>query len=901
MKHLKYLILATLLLAGQAFAQTTTPNIGLVKPPAVAGSWAVDINNNFDKLDALFPGGQSGHAIQNEGSTVTARGKLNFVGAGVDCVDNSGNASTDCTITSGGHTIQNESSGLPARSGLNFIGAGIDCVDNSGANRTDCTVPSATGDITDVFGTINEIEVVSSGGPQPTLSFASTISIPTKTLQLGRTELIGDISPSQITATQNDYNPTGLSTAVTLRLSSDASRNITGLQGGSDGRILTIHNVGAQNIVLVNQSGGSSAANRFAFTGDVTLGGDQSVTLQYDSTSSRWRLISGISGVGHTIQNEGTNLAARPNLNFIGAGIDCVDNAASSRTDCTVPSPTGDVTDVLGTTNEIEVTNSGGPQPTVAFPSTISIPNKTLQVGRFELIGDISPAQLTADVNDYNPSGLSTASTLRLSSDASRNITGLAGGSDGRILTLHNIGSQNIVLVDESASSAASNRFALSGNMSIGGDQSVTLQYDSTSGRWRVLSSSTSTVDQAASYTWTGTHTFSSLMQFAATSPAQITADQNNYSLGSTIVQRLSTDAPRTITGFVAPSGFRLVFIANIGTADIILAHESGSSTAANRIQTITTANITIPSNALAMLIYDNTTSRWRAFSMRNFVTIEADTLDTVFDRGKVIDGAGSFANAFRVTDSSGDGVVLYRSAANGPVVNCVVGGVEGDCDKIQKLNSGKKYEIRNSSSTPILTVTESTGKTTNISLDVEDTGNIVTTVSEINLPFVGCQGTGGSLLWDTLATNAPTATCSAGSTNSNMMRGVADFPDSDGDFSIQLPIWLPGDLSGNIDASFLWRAGATTGDVVWQLQTACTTDNELDDVAWNTAQTVADTANGTANRLNLATISNVTQTGCAAGEQLRMRVLRNRTHASDSITGVVSLANFKLKIRRTQ
>ncbi len=44
--------------------------------------------------------------------------------------------------------------------------------------------------------------------------------------------LTGDISPSQITSNQNDYNPTGLSGASTLRLSTDASRNITGLQGG---------------------------------------------------------------------------------------------------------------------------------------------------------------------------------------------------------------------------------------------------------------------------------------------------------------------------------------------------------------------------------------------------------------------------------------------------------------------------------------------------------------------------------------------------------------------------------------------------------------------------------------------------------------------------------------------
>ncbi|WP_204308203.1 hypothetical protein, partial [Klebsiella aerogenes] len=56
-------------------------------------------------------------------------------------------------------------------------------------------------------------------------------------------QLSGDISPTQITANQNDYAPTGHATASTLRLSSDASRNVTGLAGGADGRIVIIHNV----------------------------------------------------------------------------------------------------------------------------------------------------------------------------------------------------------------------------------------------------------------------------------------------------------------------------------------------------------------------------------------------------------------------------------------------------------------------------------------------------------------------------------------------------------------------------------------------------------------------------------------------------------------------------------
>lgn len=50
----------------------------------------------------------------------------------------------NATAGAGGYaTIQDEGSGLPAQSSLNFIGAGVTCVNNAGASRTDCTIPGA--------------------------------------------------------------------------------------------------------------------------------------------------------------------------------------------------------------------------------------------------------------------------------------------------------------------------------------------------------------------------------------------------------------------------------------------------------------------------------------------------------------------------------------------------------------------------------------------------------------------------------------------------------------------------------------------------------------------------------------------------------------------------------------
>ena len=145
------------------------------------------------------------------------------------------------------------------------------------------------------------------------------VAIPLGADLRGSASLSGDISPSQITANQNDYNPSGLANASVLRLSTDASRNLTGLQGGSDGRIVVIQNIGSQNLVLQSESASSSAANRFALYADVTLGANQCAILQYDTGASRWRaLASPLASGGATDQellNAQTSLALADALN----------------------------------------------------------------------------------------------------------------------------------------------------------------------------------------------------------------------------------------------------------------------------------------------------------------------------------------------------------------------------------------------------------------------------------------------------------------------------------------------------------------------------------------------------------------------------------------------------------
>lgn len=231
------------------------------------------------------------------------------------------------------------------------------------------------------------------------------------------------ISPTTLAANTNDYAPTGLATANTIRISSTLAVNLTGLTGGAAGRILAVYNVGSFAITLVSESGASTAANRFGISRDMILQPNAGVTLEYDSTASRWRMIG----------------SARDSV--VG----------------------GDLTGTM-------------PNPTVKQAST-----------EFALTADITPTTIATSQNDYSPAGLSAASCLRLSSSASVNLTGIAGGTDGRILTIYNVGANLITLLNESLSSVSANRFSIAANITLNPNGAVILQYDVTSSRWRVL------------------------------------------------------------------------------------------------------------------------------------------------------------------------------------------------------------------------------------------------------------------------------------------------------------------------------------------------------------------------------------------------------------------------------
>jgi hypothetical protein len=107
---------------------------------------------------------------------------------------------------------------------------------------------------------------------------------------------------------------------------------------------------------------------------------------------------------------------------------------------------------------------------------------------QFILDADFNPPQLTANVSNYNPTGLATSAVMRLTTDAPRTIGGIAGASAGRVLVIQNAGTNLLTLLHEDVGSTGANRMDL-GQLPhrIEPGRSTALIYDGVGLRWRLL------------------------------------------------------------------------------------------------------------------------------------------------------------------------------------------------------------------------------------------------------------------------------------------------------------------------------------------------------------------------------------------------------------------------------
>ena len=101
-------------------------------------------------------------------------------------------------------------------------------------------------------------------------------------------------------------------------------------------------------------------------------------------------------------------------------------------------------------------------------------------------------------------------------------------------------------------------------------------------------------------------------LAYTSSTPAAITANQNNYVLTGSAFQRLNCTTASDITGIAPPTGGahvdgRMIRLVSVGTQTVTLKHNSASSTAANRMFISSAADKALAVNAWADLVYDST------------------------------------------------------------------------------------------------------------------------------------------------------------------------------------------------------------------------------------------------------------------------------------------------------
>jgi hypothetical protein len=112
----------------------------------------------------------------------------------------------------------------------------------------------------------------------------------------------------------------------------------------------------------------------------------------------------------------------------------------------------------------------------------------------------ISPTALAAQTDNWNPTDIAFADTVRVTLTGNQTLTGIVPAGDRRLILENVDTTDTLTLEHESASSTAANRFYLPNaeNLAVPPLSSAILEYDGTSLRWRVTGMSAMGSSQAA-------------------------------------------------------------------------------------------------------------------------------------------------------------------------------------------------------------------------------------------------------------------------------------------------------------------------------------------------------------------------------------------------------------------
>lgn len=440
-----------------------------------------------------------------------------------------------------------------------------------------------------------------------------------------------------LTGDVNNWAPTGIGTSTSIYIDPDNNWSITGIDaaaystgGNALERVLVLHNEDTTfTVSLVGLSGSSLAANQFAWTGTISLGRGESVVVKYDRSALLWRLVAlgKVSSGGTTLPVDDATAVVKGSSDATKRGRFEVDTNVPTATTVALafPASNGTIAVVAGSDTQVQFNDGGasGGDSALTWDKTNDQLTATHArvAGVLNLTGDVAVTVSTSPQNDWSPTGLATAGVLRVNPDtADVTITGIAAPSspfnDGRILIVYNVGTGGFALIfsDESGSSTAANRLALSGQFHLRNDESAAFYYDSTTTRWRHLCNSSKTLMGARIVTDGSLQGFydqngNEVVQVAGVSSAVNHWAFSNATTGNSPTFQPGTGGDSNINGLVIGRGTGYPHIGQsgkaVGIAGIDTANPSATSEGA----------IHYRSDLEEWFFYDSSRSKWLSLS----------------------------------------------------------------------------------------------------------------------------------------------------------------------------------------------------------------------------------------------------------------------------------------------
>lgn len=544
---------------------------------AIEGSLTVGDSGQFviDNLGVVtsgtWQGGSIADAYIDDNITISSAGSVDWTAlANYPGACGAGEAITqlDDTVTCGAFAvgsaadyIQNQNSAAQSTS-VFWI---------SGSGRSDTSFLAPTFDVATAavlsIGTSNATSIdIADTGVATTIKGSLTVNEGLSVTSGGNFALQLNTSEITTTGTLTDLN---IGTGALFRFNGASAQTLSSVANPADGRIITIINAAPTPLVILNNSGGTAENRIITGTGaNLTVPSGSTLQLAYDSAAQRWRVIGGTATEGGGANQQLSNLGTTAINTDLNPGADNAYDLGNGtngwRTlyaDTSVLTPTVDTS--TGATLNIGTTTA-----TAVFISRTGV--ATTVNGSLEVVEGLTVTNAGNVAfergSDYSTTGsqnnvnFGTGVLFRLTGASAQTITGIAGGADGRIITLVNAGANAATLRNMNGSSLAANQISTGtgADIILPSGASVQLAYDSGASLWRVISdvvgnsiNTIGTFNSATSYA-NGANITNNVLTFGAadaTNPGMVSTAAQTFAGAKTFTDFLQGDAGITVTG----------------------------------------------------------------------------------------------------------------------------------------------------------------------------------------------------------------------------------------------------------------------------------------------------------------------------------------------------------------